>query len=486
MANSKALGNAFKLHGVVNVKDPAYGAKGDNSTDDTTAIQAAINALPSTGGIVIFPPGDYCISSSLNLGNGDASTDSTVNAIALVGAGSGTGSGFTSLFPTGATRLKWIGSSGTGPMVQIAGPCRNMRVEDIQLDGNDLASIGLSVIHCAFGTFRRVNVRKWRSIAFQFTTRSGVPASVAHGNADLVIDNCGCAGPSVGTASAVLLDSGYATSGSVTYDTTRAVFTSGSYIWGGDTGSYGFKFHGADNNCLIDLVIIRSSLSTNSSDAILFTQWTGDTTFPKENAFVNVIISGGTIGGTSGTTGNLFIPLPTDDLSGGVTPTLGAYLYGITYRGQFVGPAGTGTPWRLDSADSASNMLWLNRAAGNARYIGWTTALSKRWEMGANSTTESGANAGSNFNINRYDDSAVLLGTAIQIVRADGTAKFEANIDLTAGTTPGSIIMTERGSAPSAPAANGCILYCIDSGAGKTQLMAIFNTGSPVQVAIQP
>lgn len=46
-----------------NVKDAAYGAVGDGSTNDTTAIQAAFNAVPSSGGIVYFPPGIYSVPS---------------------------------------------------------------------------------------------------------------------------------------------------------------------------------------------------------------------------------------------------------------------------------------------------------------------------------------------------------------------------------------------------------------------------------------
>lgn len=44
---------------VVNVRD--VGAKGDGRTDDTDAFQAAVDAVPITGGTVIVPRGDYRI-----------------------------------------------------------------------------------------------------------------------------------------------------------------------------------------------------------------------------------------------------------------------------------------------------------------------------------------------------------------------------------------------------------------------------------------
>jgi hypothetical protein len=44
---------------VINVRD--MGAKGDGRTDDTDAIQAAVDAVPPSGGTVIVPPGDYRI-----------------------------------------------------------------------------------------------------------------------------------------------------------------------------------------------------------------------------------------------------------------------------------------------------------------------------------------------------------------------------------------------------------------------------------------
>lgn len=64
---------------VRNVKD--YGAKGDNATDDTAAIQAAIDALGSQGGVVFLPPGNYLLNGAnpLNLNE----------PITLMGAGHG-------------------------------------------------------------------------------------------------------------------------------------------------------------------------------------------------------------------------------------------------------------------------------------------------------------------------------------------------------------------------------------------------------------
>lgn len=79
----------------VNVKNPPYGAMGDGVTDDTTAIQDAIDSL-SSGGIVWFPPGSYITSADL---------DVAVDGINLMGAG------------RAATILK--GNHTDGPIIRI-------------------------------------------------------------------------------------------------------------------------------------------------------------------------------------------------------------------------------------------------------------------------------------------------------------------------------------------------------------------------------
>src|SRR5207253_1256820 len=52
-----------------------FGAIGDGATDDTAAIQSAINAAATSatghgGGIVYFPPGNYKVSSTLQITTG--------------------------------------------------------------------------------------------------------------------------------------------------------------------------------------------------------------------------------------------------------------------------------------------------------------------------------------------------------------------------------------------------------------------------------
>jgi hypothetical protein len=67
------------LQTVTNVKNAPYNAKGDGSTDDTTAIQAAITAVATAGGGVVFiPPGSYKITGAFTIAG---------NGVRIVGAG---------------------------------------------------------------------------------------------------------------------------------------------------------------------------------------------------------------------------------------------------------------------------------------------------------------------------------------------------------------------------------------------------------------
>lgn len=115
---SVAEGNTARLDRDKAVNVLAYGAAGNGTTDDTTAIQNAVNSLPATGGTVYLPRGTYKLTDAITLhtkmvlrGDGDgasvvtqtgtnknAFTGSAIERVTLqglyvTGTGSGTGSG---------------------------------------------------------------------------------------------------------------------------------------------------------------------------------------------------------------------------------------------------------------------------------------------------------------------------------------------------------------------------------------------------------
>lgn len=85
MTDSARIGQTL---GWINVRDPAYGAIGNGTADDTVAIQAAMNAITTTGGVVYFPPGSYKITAGLTW---TASTPLVLAGASTKGLGAGSG-----------------------------------------------------------------------------------------------------------------------------------------------------------------------------------------------------------------------------------------------------------------------------------------------------------------------------------------------------------------------------------------------------------
>lgn len=100
---------------------------------------------------------------------------------------------------------------------------------------------------------------------------------------------------------------------------------------------------------------------------------------------------------------------------------------------------------------------------------------------GINLSGWSGSNITNSYGI--YMDTTIDRGTSLKYaIYSLSTSPSLLTGELVLGNK---LTMTEI-AAPSAPAANGGVLYLQDNGAGKTQLMVRFATGAAQQVAIEP
>lgn len=160
-----------KLREVVSVKD--FGAAGDGVTDDTAAIQAAIDSI--VGGSVFVPVGTYLISSPIRLNRG----------VRLIGAGP-----FDTI-ENASTKIKLKAASNcamlqTPAAISGAGAATHfLAIENILFDGNKTeqtaeVSAGAVQFHGAWvGSWVR-NVFIWNTLGPSFTLDNGSDVEVEH------------------------------------------------------------------------------------------------------------------------------------------------------------------------------------------------------------------------------------------------------------------------------------------------------------------
>ncbi len=121
-------------------------------------------------------------------------------------------------------------------------------------------------------------------------------------------------------------------------------------------------------------------------------------------------------------------------ITGGGTIALGGFTATVPSTGNVVinGSATTITSTGNISATGATSVqvvgnstatapqFILNGAAGNNRQVNWQTASGSRWTLRASNTAEGGSNAGTDWDLDAFDDTAAYIDTPVQFTRASG------------------------------------------------------------------
>lgn len=458
-----AGGGVVRVDSLVhNVKD--YGAKGDDTADDAPAFQAAINAS-AQGDVVYVPPGKYRLASTvvLTLGvtlRGGGWSPHFIprtnmnNAFLRPGIGNFVGTELIRVDPAPVGGSYLDSALGGGP-----------RIEGLALNGrsqNNVSAGAITGIKISAGV-KDVQVR--RVSIWQFTG----DAILSDDGAGMVFDQVVCSTNSgvgfnllsltSGTAGATDVDmincysQGHGGDGfvlanpnAVTMTGCRSEFNAGhGYTFTGLTyslvmtacntdrsGKHGFNFLTLDGGKPPLLVGCQAKRDGATGTYAGFNfQGTNSTTQSP----------GGVLQGCSAYVGR------NDDNSGSRTPSYGVqtlfarrvqmsggWIEGSTspYNDSTVAISKTSgivqvtiDPSTGTGTISNSDRMDINGSPGANRAIRFFSRGSgQRWETRANSTSEAGSNAGSDYEIARWSDAGAEIDVPFRITRSTGVIRF--------------------------------------------------------------
>ena len=153
-------------------------------------------------------------------------------------------------------------------------------------------------------------------------------------------------------------------------------------------------------------------------------------------------LAGGTLtGGLTGTTASFSGAVTGASYTGGaISGTTGTFSGAVSATSYGAVSATTGSfssTLNVSGVTTLTNTASITGAAGTFRGVNFQTAGVARWGMGANSTSESGSNAGSDFYINRLTDAGAAIDTVLGINRATGLVNIGNSLQVNTNATIG-------------------------------------------------
>ena len=489
---------------VYDVKD--YGAVGDGVSDDTTAVQAAIDAALVTGGVVFFPGGDYVITTELQCENSgtavsflgvgaDVFSDQTTSRLLYTTTGSGSllsleaKRGFTA---TGMA-FGYNHASYTGNLI-VTGTAANdtmlVRFQDCAFHGAAAATGANSLVHLDGAIISQLN-----GCTFRYADYGIVGYSATYSNAITVrqctfndintwpiyepgqswtVSECtfepladGSAGAVGGAGTAYAW--GYTHTGNWHGDVTAdgGGWISLRFVGGVISGNF-FAKPGTSTGTCIDLVGGSQGVTIQGNRfegtgctaidytgaACIGTAVTGNdfqctTNLANATNASKSIYSANVDGGANGDVNSLSV-----DTSGNLN----------IHKNLIFDTDGTAVIHRANA--SAVSTLMISRAAADAadRFVLFQDG-SIEWGDGTSARDTAWGRRAAGL-VGNATDEAITLGTAT-------------------GTGGGYFQGWEQSADPAAPATNSGRLFFKDSGGSKTQLAVRFPTGATQAIATE-
>lgn len=158
-ANARAADALFPPDsGIVDVTKPPYSAKGDGTTDDTAAIQKALDDHPNSGAIIYLPKGTYRVTDTLRWPQGNRGGMEQKRVVLMGQSRDGSALRLPDACPgfTDPARPKAVAWTGQKPAQRFANAVRNLTID---VGSGNAGAVGLQFMANNQGNVTDVTIR---------------------------------------------------------------------------------------------------------------------------------------------------------------------------------------------------------------------------------------------------------------------------------------------------------------------------------------